>query len=55
MKQPKSLNERVLINLLTMREMARASKNTEKEAELNAAIEEHQRAIVEDYREEHRL
>lgn len=56
MKKPKrSLNETILINLLTMREMARACKNAEKEEELSAAIEIHQKMIVEDYREEHRL
>lgn len=52
---PKSVNERILINLLTLREMAIAAKNPEKEAELNAAIELHHIAIVEDHREENRL
>lgn len=55
MKQPKTLNERILINLLIEREMARAAKNTEREAVLQAAIDEHRRMIVEDYREEARL
>lgn len=55
MKQPKTLNERILINLLTEREMARACKNKEREAVLQAAIEEHERMILEDYREEARL